>query len=138
MITTHQKMEETADCNLDLQLHPSSSSSSSLDATSTSSIRQHQLDDHLNHQHQLHLEKMPGGELPLTIFYAGEIYVVNVDQQRARSIMGMAAKGTGREDWKLSTPYSSNPMTNLSMKRSLQRFLERRKHRIRSMNPYRD
>ncbi|KAI4372055.1 hypothetical protein MLD38_010339 [Melastoma candidum] len=85
---------------------------------------------------------MPGEELPLTIFYGGDVLVIDVNQQQARSIVLLAA-GCGRTTGESSstagifmTRDSSRKLgtASLSMKRSLQVFLEKRKHRIRSAN----
>ncbi|XP_058723905.1 protein TIFY 5A-like [Vicia villosa] len=91
---------------------------------------------------------MQNQQQPLTIFYDGKMCVTHVTEFQAKSILMMANKKvqetvntpTGSEP---STPtivespqQSCSPGPGLSMKRSLQRFLQKRKNRIQQASPY--
>ncbi|XP_045805002.1 protein TIFY 5A-like [Trifolium pratense] len=85
----------------------------------------------------------------LTIFYDGKMCVTtDVTEFQAKSILMLANK---KEQEKVKTPTGSVPTTptivesphqlyspgpGLSMKRSLQRFLQKRKNRIQETSPY--
>ncbi|GMN43232.1 hypothetical protein TIFTF001_012442 [Ficus carica] len=83
---------------------------------------------------------------PLTIFYNGQICVCDVTEFQARAIIWLASRekeervktptaGSGQCSPSVqSSPYS--PTAALSMKKSLQRFLQTRKHRAQAMSPY--
>ncbi|KAK4345261.1 hypothetical protein RND71_035437 [Anisodus tanguticus] len=77
----------------------------------------------------------------LTIFYDGKVVVSDATELQARAIIHLA----GREvEEKTKTPSSrSEPpspllrlQTGISMKRSLQGFLQKRKNRIQATSPY--
>ncbi|KAK4589205.1 hypothetical protein RGQ29_019981 [Quercus rubra] len=123
-------------CNLELRLFPYSASLPSNDSG----------DDH-----QPMMEERRGSpqqnQQPqqLTIFYNGKICVSDVTEFQARSILMLA---TREMEERLKTPTGSDlssptlqteqysPSTGLSMKRSLQRFLQKRKNRIQATSPY--
>ncbi|CAL0334674.1 unnamed protein product [Lupinus luteus] len=84
----------------------------------------------------------------LTIFYDGKICVSDVTEFQAKSIILLAYK---KMEERLKTPNGSEPSTPtvveshsplytpatpLSMKRSLQRFLQKRKIRKQEASPY--
>ncbi|GJW83665.1 protein TIFY 5A [Tanacetum coccineum] len=83
----------------------------------------------------------------LTIFYDGMVSVCDVTELQARAIIKVAS-GEIDEKWASRTPCSQassplivspspSPSTGaLSMKRSLQRFLQKRHHRIQATSPY--
>ncbi|KAJ1430604.1 Tify domain [Sesbania bispinosa] len=87
---------------------------------------------------------------PLTIFYDGKICVSDVTELQARSILMLANKEI---EEKVRTPTTSgsepsspmpvsshynlySPGSGLSMKKSLQRFLQKRKNRVQEASPY--
>ncbi|KAK2393886.1 hypothetical protein P8452_15805 [Trifolium repens] len=122
-------------CNLELSLFPIYNSTmvkeEEDDCDEESSTMQ-------NHQHA-----------PLTIFYDGNMCVTtDVTEFQAKSILMLANK---KVQEKVKTPTGSvpttptivqsphqlySPGTGLSMKRSLQRFLQKRKNRIQEASPY--
>ncbi|KAL3643652.1 hypothetical protein CASFOL_014467 [Castilleja foliolosa] len=82
---------------------------------------------------------------PLTIFYNGRVASSDTTELQARTIIFLASKEMeGKSNnWAGTSPCSEvlnspiySPTTHLSMKRSLQRFLEKRKNRAQSMSPY--
>ncbi|PON87913.1 Jasmonate-zim domain protein [Trema orientale] len=91
----------------------------------------------------------PKQNQPLTIFYNGRICVCDVTEFQARSILLLASR---EMEERLKTPRTTTPGSEpcspslqspiysptaaLSMKRSLQRFLQKRKHRAQAMTPY--
>ncbi|XP_021904691.1 protein TIFY 5A-like [Carica papaya] len=80
----------------------------------------------------------------LTIFYNGKVCVSNVTELQAKAILFIASRETMEEKPRTptelengsSTQIRSNIANGLSMKRSLQRFLQKRKHSIRATSPY--
>ncbi|GMY37936.1 protein TIFY 5A-like [Fagus crenata] len=122
-------------CNLELCLFPYSASLPSNDP------------DHDHHQPMM--EERRGSpqekhqQQQLTIFYNGNICVTDVTEFQARSILLLA---TREMEERLRTPTGSepsspnlqsySPTTGLSMKMSLQRFLQKRKCRIQATSPY--
>ncbi|KAH7545162.1 protein TIFY 5A [Ziziphus jujuba] len=140
-------------CNLELRLLPPSASFLSADSSelpqhhhrnysinmmeeSSESPPSHsqQQQQQQQHQHQ-----------PLTIFYNGNICVCDVTELQARTILFYASKEV---EERLKTPTGndpcspnvqsqmSSPTAGLSMKRSLQRFLQKRRHRVQATSPY--
>ncbi|KAM7271406.1 hypothetical protein ACFE04_030620 [Oxalis oulophora] len=96
-------------------------------------------------------EKIPEEQLKtqqLTIFYNGGVCVSNVTDLQARAIIRLANGGEMDENLSVSrTNYGNlqSPLNHqmaspnssaLQMKRSLQRFLQKRKHRAQSASPY--
>ncbi|PHT40291.1 hypothetical protein CQW23_19145 [Capsicum baccatum] len=85
------------------------------------------------------LEKQPQ---ELTIFYNGKFVVSYATELQAKTIIYLASKGIGENTNKIPSPISepsspiSQPHTCLFMKRSLQRFLQKRKNRIQTASPY--
>ncbi|KAL5150969.1 Protein TIFY 5A [Glycine soja] len=85
---------------------------------------------------------------PLTIFYDGNICVADVTELQAKSILLLANRKleervrtpTGSEPSSPAVMQSNNqlysPGTGLSMRKSLQRFLEKRKNRVQEASPY--
>ncbi|CAI8590870.1 unnamed protein product [Vicia faba] len=128
-------------CNLELCLFP-----------------QYVSDSYHNHNNHMVEEKkdsdrmssMQNQQRPLTIFYDGKMCVTDVTEFQAKSILMMANKKE-HETVKISTGsepstsaivqsphqlYSPGPGPALSMKTSLQRFLQKRKNRIQQASPY--
>ncbi|KAK1420360.1 hypothetical protein QVD17_21890 [Tagetes erecta] len=75
----------------------------------------------------------------LTIFYDGKVCVCDVTELQAKTIIKVAGEEID-ENWRknvgCSSPLMSPLVCNQGMKRSLQRFLQTRKHRIQSTSPY--
>ncbi|CAK7350192.1 unnamed protein product [Dovyalis caffra] len=97
-----------------------------------------------DHHRQPIMEESTDSPQQLTIFYNGTVCVCDVTELQARAILTLA--GREMED-KSRSPEGSQPTsptlpsqlcsrTGLSMKRSLQRFLQKRKHRIQATSPY--
>ncbi|OUZ99369.1 Tify [Macleaya cordata] len=119
-------------CNLDLcLLPPSSSSIPSSDSYSTD---------------QSMIEGSDESPQQLTIFFDGRICVCDVTELQARAILSLARR---EMDERMKTPRSLDPASpvlqsqlhspnnGISMKRSLQRFLQKRKNRIQATShPY--
>nr|GEU80161.1 protein TIFY 5A [Tanacetum cinerariifolium] len=85
----------------------------------------------------------------LTIFYDGKVSVCDVTELQARSIIKLANEEIEEKrrrstpgsttSTELSSPLISPPVytpRGISMKRSLQRFLQKRKRRIEATSPY--
>ncbi|RDX81886.1 Protein TIFY 5A [Mucuna pruriens] len=126
-------------CNLELRLFPPSLSDLCPIMEAEVSESPQQQDPHHQQQPQQHH--------PLTIFYDGKICVSDVTELQARSILMLANKEmekrvmtpTGSEPSSpiLQSPHNMySPSTGLSMKRSLQRFLQKRKNRVHETYPY--
>ncbi|KAK1557322.1 hypothetical protein Q3G72_022533 [Acer saccharum] len=129
-------------CSLELRLLPPSDSLSSTDFAT-------------GHRHNHHQHSTPQNQQKqLTIFYGGRVCVCDVTELQARAILMIASR---EMEEKMRSPsggspsplpsiisspvspsiesqmYSPVPPTGLSMKRSLQRFLQKRKNRA---SPY--
>ncbi|KAG8385272.1 hypothetical protein BUALT_Bualt03G0024700 [Buddleja alternifolia] len=120
-------------CNLELRLSPS--------AFSYSSYYNGQYSSMLNGVGEIANDK----KQQLTIFYNGRIAACDVTELQARALISLASREM--EEKSNSSPGSdpTSPMVNrplcspasgLSMKRSLQRFLQKRKTRAQSTYPY--
>ncbi|MCD9559336.1 hypothetical protein HAX54_017236 [Datura stramonium] len=85
----------------------------------------------------------------LTIFYNGKFVVSDVTELQAKAIIYLASKEMEEKTKKNPSPMSGHsspmseplsqllqPQTGLFMKRSLQRFLQKRKNRIQTTSPY--
>ncbi|KAL6567293.1 hypothetical protein OROGR_000961 [Orobanche gracilis] len=92
----------------------------------------------------------PNEKQPLTIFYNGRVASCDATEQQARIIISLASRETEVKSNNLrprgsntyspvltNSPIGSPTSSSLSMKRSLQRFLEKRKRRAQAMSPYR-
>ncbi|CAK8530886.1 unnamed protein product [Lathyrus sativus] len=121
-------------CNLELCLFPQHVSHSNHNHNHNSRMIEEEEDSDQS--------SMQNQQQPLTIFYDGNMCVTDVTEFQAKSILMMANKNV-QETLKTSTPtvvqsphQSCSPGPALSMKRSLQRFLQKRKNRIQQASPY--
>ncbi|XP_054779435.1 protein TIFY 5A-like [Prosopis cineraria] len=123
-------------CNLELRLFPSHDSDHH--------VHHHPImgEGDKNHESEMMSPEDEGQQQKLTIFYDGKVCVSDVTDLQARWIMKEATKEV-EEKMKRSLSSSSlgqsqmcSPNTALSMKRSLQRFLQKRKDRIHESSPY--
>ncbi|XP_060179050.1 protein TIFY 5A-like [Lycium barbarum] len=86
------------------------------------------------------LEKQPQHQL--TIFYNGKLVVSDATELQAKAIICLASRQVEEKIKRNSSPISEptspllQPETGLSTKRSLQRFLQKRKNRIQATSPY--
>ncbi|CAJ2658659.1 unnamed protein product [Trifolium pratense] len=124
-------------CNLELSLFPIYNSTN------------HRVDEEEEEEDSEESSTMQNQQqAPLTIFYDGKMCVTDVTEFQVKSILMLANK---KEQEKVKTPTGSVPTTptivesphqlyspgpGLSMKRSLQRFLQKRKNRIQEASPY--
>ncbi|XP_011657199.1 protein TIFY 5A [Cucumis sativus] len=137
-------------CNLELRLSPSSST-----------FLSHPL-PHSHHHPPLHHflddddECNKNSHQQMTIFYNGRVCVADFTEDQAKAIIMLASRQvedrSTNPEHKLERPSTSpdqchrEPVSlsvsgsgsgsGLSMKRSLQRFLQKRKNRIQSASPY--
>ncbi|XP_077253875.1 jasmonate-zim-domain protein 8 [Tasmannia lanceolata] len=75
----------------------------------------------------------------LTIFYNGRVCACDVTELQARAILHLAKREMDQQlKTRESEPFSplGHHAPGLSMKRSLQRFLQKRKTRIQETSPY--
>ncbi|KAB2095228.1 hypothetical protein E1A91_A01G023300v1 [Gossypium mustelinum] len=84
---------------------------------------------------------------PLTIFYNGTVSVINVPRDKAESIFKLAVEGSSKNIESVDSSKAANPSSDqqnllearngdlpIARRKSLQRFLEKRKERLTS--PY--
>ncbi|XP_004244919.1 protein TIFY 5A-like [Solanum lycopersicum] len=71
----------------------------------------------------------------LTIFYNGKFVASHVTQLQAKAIIYLASREMEEKTNKLSEP-SSPLLQPQTVKKSLQRFLQKRKNRIQITSPY--
>ncbi|RHN42394.1 putative transcription factor TIFY family [Medicago truncatula] len=123
-------MKKKKNLNLELRLFPPSIS----DICPTMKEEEESESPQEDHQQQYR---------PLTIVYDGKISVTDATEIQARSILMLAKKEMVRTPTGSSSEPSSpsvfnlySPSTSLSMQKSLQRFLQKRKNRIQEASPY--
>ncbi|KAL1555834.1 protein TIFY 5A-like [Salvia divinorum] len=90
----------------------------------------------------LDMNESPNKTQQLTIFYNGKVASCDATELQARTIISLAS-GEMEGKWSKNSPAAAamnSPVygaaTGLSMKGSLQRFLEKRKTRAQSISPY--
>ncbi|XP_058767851.1 protein TIFY 5A-like [Vicia villosa] len=104
--------------------------------------------NHMVEEKDSDMSSMQNEQQPLTIFYDGKMCVIDVTEFQAKSILMLANE---KVEEIVKTPKGSEPSTPttvesphqlyspghaLSMKMSLQRFLQKRKIRIQQASPY--
>ncbi|TMX04340.1 hypothetical protein EJD97_009664, partial [Solanum chilense] len=108
-------------CNLELRLVPPAPYFDSMGNKET-------IDEEKEHQQ-------------LTIFYDGKVVVSDASEVQAKAIIHLASREM-KENTKTPSTLSEPPssllqfQTEVSMKRSLQRFLQKRKSRTQAISPY--
>ncbi|KAL3360859.1 hypothetical protein AABB24_014015 [Solanum stoloniferum] len=118
-------------CNLELRLMPPSLSTFSpnnCNNTSYFSMEEDKESTELENKSQ-----------PLTIFYNGKLVVSHVTDLQAKAIIYLASREIEEKTNKTSSPMSepSSPLLQpQTVKKSLQRFLQKRKNRIETTSPY--
>ncbi|KAL4311369.1 hypothetical protein GQ457_01G001730 [Hibiscus cannabinus] len=86
---------------------------------------------------------------PLTIFYNGTVSVFNVSRDKAESIFKLAVEGSSKNVESADSSKVANPSSDqqnllesrngdlpIARRKSLQRFLEKRKERLTCVSPY--
>nr|GMD03145.1 protein TIFY 5A [Ipomoea batatas]GMD05356.1 protein TIFY 5A [Ipomoea batatas] len=128
-------------CNLELRLSPSSDYNAAAaaqqlptsDQSSPSTLlTKSTISEDIRQQQQL------------TIFYDGKIVSCDVTEIQARAIILLASQERTKKTTRTVSSEPSSPLlqkqlyspTALSMKRSLQRFLQKRKNRVEATSPY--
>ncbi|XP_047948540.1 protein TIFY 5A-like [Salvia hispanica] len=96
---------------------------------------------HLSDRGGSDVNESPNKTQQLTIFYNGKVASCDATELQARTIISLAS-GETEGKWSKNSPSAAmnSPVhgaaTGMSMKRSLQRFLEKRKTRAQSISPY--
>ncbi|XP_022994922.1 protein TIFY 5A-like [Cucurbita maxima] len=117
-------------CNLELCLSSSSMASSDHDS---GDLRRH----HPSLHQFLDDESSKNSHQQMTIFYNGRVCVADFTEDQARAIIMLATRrSTSRRHRSEPCKREGGSDSGLSMKRSLQRFLHKRKNRIQSASPY--
>ncbi|XP_044460866.1 protein TIFY 5A-like [Mangifera indica] len=134
-------------CNLELCLLPPSSTTAALEEEYSGRRHRHHHQNIMDQESSSSPHYINQRPQQLTIFYNGRVCVCDVTEFQARNILLLASREmeervktpTGSEPASPSLPsqlYSPPSTSGLSMKRSLQRFLQKRKHRAAATFPY--
>ncbi|XP_060181722.1 protein TIFY 5A-like [Lycium barbarum] len=121
-------------CNLELRLRPPSLSAFSPKNICTTPYFS------MEDKESKELEQL--AQQQLTIFYNGKHVVSDATEHQAKAIIYLASREIEEKTKKTPSPISKpsspllQPQTGLFMKRSLQRFLQKRKNRIQTTLPY--
>ncbi|KAJ8627204.1 hypothetical protein MRB53_020511 [Persea americana] len=115
-------------CNLDLCLFPAGGADSSLRSSDSGRSKS---------------EELTGSSRQLTIFYNGRVCIFDATEAQARAILCLAKREMEEKLGGVASPDPPSPWEHpqpnsraLSLKRSLQRFLQKRKSRIQGGSPY--
>ncbi|CAJ1962170.1 unnamed protein product [Sphenostylis stenocarpa] len=129
-------------CNLELALFPPCDSGPRHHPMVEEGSEISPMQNYLHHHHRQEQQQ------PLTIFYDGKICVADVTELQAKSILMLANRkleervrtASGSEPSSPTVMQSPtqlhSPGTALSMRKSLQRFLQKRKNRVQEASPY--
>ncbi|KAK4707093.1 hypothetical protein R3W88_033342 [Solanum pinnatisectum] len=118
-------------CNLELRLMPPSLSTFSPNNCNNTS--------YFSMEEDIESTELENKSQPLTIFYNGKLVVSHVTDLQAKAIIYLASRKTEEKTNKTLSPMSepSSPLLQpQTVKKSLQRFLQKRKNRIETTSPY--
>uniref|UniRef100_A0A3Q7HN62 Protein TIFY n=2 Tax=Solanum lycopersicum TaxID=4081 RepID=A0A3Q7HN62_SOLLC len=131
-ISQSKKMRRN--CNLEFRLMPPSLSTFSPNICSNNNTS-----SYFSMEEDKESTELEQKSEPLTIFYNGKLVVSHVTDLQAKAIIYLASRETEEKTNKSLSPISepSSPLLQpQTVKKSLQRFLQKRKSRTQTTSPY--